>query len=169
MFKVGDLIKVHTDGYNAKHIYQVTGLSYPYNRDYPDLELDNGIDSVCAELCSKVEVQEQVINQIFWDKISNEWNIHKALETTNHWHVAVYDDESCNIMVVEVKDGIGYIILPSFSNEKIDKDYIFNPCDKENNKIQVFKHYEDCWYQACSIVSEVTGIDIDEVSRRNGN
>lgn len=120
-----------------------------------------------ALLSERQNMETIVIPEQFWDNETKSWNTHEALKTTNHWHICIYDDESCDIAVVEIDDGKGYFIDDSHGDAP-EKEFVFSPSNKACNIVCVFADFDECWNQACKIVSEITKTDLKEVIRRNG-
>ena len=107
-------------------------------------------------------MSELQIPEEYWDQARGRFNSHKFFNTINHHHISDYSgDQTCDIMIVECKDGRWYI-EDNWGGDALGAEDVFNPFDK-NSYPTFFPTREDAELRAAQIVSSITGIDINEL------
>lgn len=97
-----------------------------------------------------------------WDEGVKRYNSHSFFSTINHWHVSDYSqDENCDIMIVECKDGRFYIEDNWGGDAKGHPD-VFNPFDI-NSYPTFFTSFTAANKAAAIVVSSITGSNYKEL------
>lgn len=108
---------------------------------------------------------KNIVNQIpdqYWDANKSRWNSHLYFDTVNHTHISDYSgDKSCDLMLVECKDGRWYIEDNWGGDAEGAKD-VFNPFERHSYPT-FFSSFEAAERRAAEIVSEITGAKIEEL------
>ena len=70
------------------------------------------------------------IPEEYWDSERNRYNSHAYFDTINHHHISDYSgEETCDIMIVECKDGRWYI-EDNWGVDATGAPVVFNPFEK---------------------------------------
>jgi len=98
----------------------------------------------------------------YWDSARGRYNSHLYFNTISHHHISDYSgDETCEIMIVECKDGQWYI-EDNWGGDAKGADGVFNPFDKDSYPT-FFNSLEEANQRAAEIVSAITGCNIEEL------
>lgn len=97
----------------------------------------------------------------YWDSWRERWNSHAFFHTVNHWHISDYSqDETCEVLVVECKDGRFYI-EDNFGGDAKGHADVFNPFDRNSFPV-FFSDFPSVNEAAAKIVASITGGDYQQ-------
>lgn len=97
----------------------------------------------------------------FWDESASRWNSHRYFDTVNHQHFSHYRDEkSCDIMLVECRNGCWYREDSWGDTEELALADVFYPFNK-NAYPTFFNTYDQVNNRAAEIISQVTGVSVE--------
>lgn len=102
------------------------------------------------------------IPEEYWDPSRGRYKSHAYFGTVNHHHISDYSgDETCDLMIVECKDGRWYIEDNWGGDAKGAKD-VFQPHTKGSYPT-FFNTLEECNLRAAEIVSSITGANVADL------
>lgn len=100
-----------------------------------------------------------IIPDEFWDVVKGRYNSHRFFDTVNHHHISYYgDDESCDLMVVECRDG-RWFIEDNWGGDAKGADGVFNPFVRGSYPT-FFPSLEDANLRAAEVVGSITGASV---------
>lgn len=109
----------------------------------------------------KDSVDGRSIPDEFWDEKRGRYNSHLYFDTINHSHLCDYSgDKSCDLMVVECRDGNWYV-EDQWEDAK-GADGVFNPYQKGAYP-SFYPSYEDAMRKAAEVISSITGMSVDKL------
>lgn len=104
-------------------------------------------------------MMKSVIPDQFWDSERSRYNSHRFFDTINHHHISDYSgDESCDLMIVECRDGRWYV-EDNWGGDAKGAEGVFNPFEKGSYPT-FFPTLEAANLHAAEVVSSITGTPV---------
>jgi len=107
------------------------------------------------------------LDKKFWN--GTRWNGHTAFGTISHTHISCYDPapglDSCDIMVVECRDGRWYV-EDNWGGDALGAEGVWNPFESSDAGPQFFPSEEAAIRHAVSVVAKVSGVPEDVLLRQ---
>ncbi|ODS23597.1 hypothetical protein AB835_08270 [Candidatus Endobugula sertula] len=102
------------------------------------------------------------IPETYWDPERGRFNSHAFFDTIHHTHICDYSgDQSCDLMLVECRDGRWYI-EDNWGGDAQGAKGVFNPYDQSSYPT-FFDSMEAAERRAAEVISGITGCDIQQL------